>query len=242
MPIDPIASGETGLSARTKLNSSLAQSSSIIDTPEGALLMKGASAAVASALVQGTDSIQSTMTLEAPDGGAYRMGNFEIGNAGFNIVAEELSTGTQFFPVSYFLQTEGSSRPAYENFGAVAVTPAAVDTSETFTGNQVQFAIVNVNRGYADQYTLLIPDGAAEVTDCNLTIRTVSHTNEPAIFDYKRATGGTGFTLPANSTGSNIDGVITLPRIAFFQAGLNIFVTLEAGTGQTLSVVGQTWW
>ena len=195
----------------------------------------------ASSVMEMTDRVRSTKQFDARDSLAYAMGNYLIYNGGNGILIEELTSQRTFFPVNYELSSTGSSIPTYEMFAATATTPSVADTSEEFSGATHSFTITNPNRGNAEQYTVRVPADAVAVTDCNITIRANGvPLDRPALFDYKNSTGGTGFTLVAGDGSNPTDSVITLPRPAFFQEGLDIDITVTAGSGQTLRLLGQT--
>lgn len=191
-----------------------------------------------------TNYIESNKPLSVPDAGAITMGNFDFSNAGASVIATELATGRKFYPVAYELLSSGSSKAWRENFGPEVVTPAAASAIETFTSsgtnNSIEFAIVNVGRGSATQYTWTIPPGAAACNDVNLVIQIISRNNNPPVFDYRASTGGPGFDFPANPGATPLDVPMPLPRPAFFQEGIVIYVTLSAPAGQTLQLMGQT--
>lgn len=219
---------------------------SLQNLADAAIPMGSGPNVAASGLVVDANSnyILSDKALSVPDAGAITMGNFDFSNAGASVIATELATGRKFYPVAYELLSSGSSKAWRENFGPEVVTPAAASAIETFTSsgtnNSIEFAIVNVGRGSATQYTWTIPPGAAACNDVNLVIQIISRSNNPPVFDYRASTGGPGFDFPANPGATPLDVPMPLPRPAFFQEGIVIYVTLSAPAGQTLQLMGQT--
>lgn len=210
---------------------------------DGQYLIKQGSSTAGASLSETSDEIVSTKSIAAPDA-SLMLGGTLASNAGFNI-AVTLPGGEVFYPVAYQNEATGSGEPRIFRTQAQGDTPAAANTSETFTGSNLQFRISNTNTGFAEQYTF-ITAGASEVTDCNIIIRVGSHTsNPPFLFDYKRATGGTGFSIPARTdtdpNNSANQFTVDLPGEGlFFRQGQDLFVTIEAGSGQSLSLYGQT--
>lgn len=234
--ITPLVQGNTGPAGPAGADGQDGQDGAGVDftgIADGTLLLKQGSNVASSSLVEGPTDIVSTKSIQTPDNSVI-IGGTTVSNAGFNIAAT-LPDGEIFFPVAYQLDTDGSGIPRRFNFGASVVTPSVANKSETFSGANVQFMLTNPNSGIANSY-ILDSANSSDVTDCNIIIRSGSHTNTaPAIFDYKRATGGTGFTL---ASGEN---TINLPGIGyFFFQGEELYVTIEAGSGQTIMLRGQT--
>ena len=187
----------------------------------------------------GTSVLKSSKSMSLPSAGALTMGNFDFSNGGAAIIATDLSSGRQFYPVAYELTSTGSTKAWRESFGPGVITPAVANTSETFNVPVLTFSLVNVGRGAANRYTFKIPPGAPEVTDCNIRIFGTNYASTVPIFDFKDATGNVGFTFPANATGSPIDAVVNLPQPAFFPDGLPITVNIIGGSGN-VRLMGQT--
>lgn len=174
-------------------------------------------------------NIVSTASLVLPDGSAI-IGNWSLSNYGFIVGYTELATGKIFFPVIYELQTDGTTAPFSYDFAtaAIASVTQATNANETFTGN-MQFTTPVLATGIALDYRLT---SAVNTNDCNIQIRAISHTQEPPVFDYKRANKGVGFDL---TTGAN---TITLPTLLFFETGTTLYVTISSTN--TLSLQGET--
>ena len=186
-------------------------------------------ALVTSSLTELTTQIDSTKMLLVPDSQGVMFGAIQVTNGGFNIAATTLDNRT-FFPIASELTTPGSQQPNWIKLQAQTTTASPANISETFTGTNVQFRLINANTGLAERYTF---NAAAVSTDNNIIIRFTSHTG-PEVFNYKRANGGPGFDL---AVGEN---PVDLPGIGlFFRAGIELFVTLEPGSG-TISLRGQT--
>lgn len=210
---------------------------------DGTILQSVSEVAVASSLVESSTEVVSDKSIVAPDA-TVRLGGLSISNAGFNLMAL-LPDGRRFFPVAYQLTTSGSATPTYLDFGAESTEASAANISETFTGSSHQFNMMNSSTGLIFDYTV---NSAAtgDITDCNLTIRLGSHADQRiAVFDYKRATGGTGFTISSGESTIEFPP-ITLPGVgdaklgAFVEESIELFITIEAGQGQTLELRGQT--
>ena len=181
--------------------------------------------------------VTSTKMLEVPDAEGVMFGAVQVASAAFNITAVT-ADGSVFYPLVSQLQAGGSVRPGWIKAAGLTTTPSPSNTSETFTGANVQFRIINQNTGFAQRYTL---NAAAVATDCNFIIRLGSHTGE-AIFDYKRATGGTGFDLAVGVNQVNLPLIRQNPDVRlnlFFRAGIELYVTIEPGSGN-ISLLGQT--
>ena len=182
-----------------------------------------------SSLSEAGTSIDSTKQILVPDSQGIMFGAIQVIDGGFNIAAQTLDNRT-FFPLTSELTTPGSQQPNWIKLAAQTTTASPANTTETFTGPNVQFRIINANTGLAEQYTF---NAAAVSTNNNLIIRFTSHTG-PEVFNFKRANGGTGFDL---AVGEN---AIDLPGIGlFFRAGVELFATLEPGSGN-ISLRGQT--
>lgn len=194
----------------------------------------------ASAVRQMDNEVQSSMPISSPSAGAYRLGNLDIFNDGIGISVQDFATGLDYIPVAYERSNSGSERPTREIYQGQTTTPPAATSSETFSGQSHQFAVVNTGRGTAQSYTFLVPADAVEVTDCNIVIRYNSHTDPRPAFDYMESTGGVGFTLNAGDGTNETEAVVTLPRAAFFPDGVSIYITITAGDGQSLQLRGQT--
>ena len=170
----------------------------------------------------------------------FQISNFEVINNGNNIRVDDLATQRSFIPIAYELTSEGTGRAFREATGVIVPTPAAANTSEEFTGNVHQFAITNVGRGWANSYTFQRSAGAPAVDDINITIRYQNHSG-PIAFDYKqRNDGGGGFSFAENTSGAIAPVLVTLPDPAFFEAGVDIYVTISAPAGSELAIRGQT--
>lgn len=196
--------------------------------------------AVASAVTETSTTIESTKEILLPGAGSARLSNFDISNNGNNIMARDSSTGREFIPVAYEIDDDGTSRGFRETTGAREITPAAADTSEEFTGNIHQFVIPNANRGWADRYTFIRSMDAAELDDCDITIRYDSHTG-PVAFRYTAENnGGEGFTLIAGDGNAETRAPVELVRSAFFETGVIIYVTISSPAGSNLQLRGQT--
>ncbi len=194
----------------------------------------------ASAVRQMDSEVQSSMPISSPSAGAYRLGNLDIFNDGIGISVQDFATGLDYIPVAYERSDSGSERPTREVYQGQATTPPTAASSETFSGQSHQFAVRNTGRGTAQSYTFLVPANAVAVTGCNITIRYNSHTDPRPAFDYMESTGGEGFTLTAGDGTNETDALVTLPRAAFFPDGVDIYITITAGTGQSLELRGQT--
>ena len=226
-------------------NADSLQLSTMRSLPPNTIPMTDATGAMSkSGMVVNGSVVYSDKAISVPDGGALTIGNFDISNAGSSLVVTELASDRKFYnPVSELTST-GSTNVWYENYGTEKTTPSPVQAIETFTSgglnNAIQFAIENAGRGTASKYIWTIPPGAAACDDVNLIIRSVSHDHEPPLFDFKRATGSAGFDFPANPTNSPMTVEMPLPRPAFFQDGLTIYVSLAAPAGSVLKLMGQT--
>ncbi len=208
---------------------SLYESNSDTNAFTDALLVKLNAVKLYPSLTEESDRIVSTKTIVTPDA-SLQIGNWQLSNYGFAIGAEELASESVFLPISYELTSSGSQLPIMLDFAAEAVAPVtnATNADETFTGN-MQFTTPVLNTGIALDYRLT---SAVNTLDCNIIIRLNSHTDEPAVFNYKRSTGGTGFDL---SVGQN---TILLPNPLFFRQGVPLFVTIESTNA--LSLQGET--
>ncbi len=204
---------------------------SLLAVPAGVIPVATATGTGPSSMTEMNDEILSTKTLDAPDAASLRMGNWQLANGGTTVIVKELASNRELYVVGYQITETGSMRPFWVKYSAPGNTPSGADMSETFTGASIQFKIINANAGRAESYVF---SSTKASTDCNLTIRVVSHTHTPAIFDYKRSTGGTGFDL---SAGLN---TIPLPNPTTFDDAQELFVTITAGSGETLSLRGQT--
>lgn len=209
----------------------------------GAVPMFTSGGVADSPLTVQTDRVTSSRSFAPPSSDGVILGNLDVFNGGATLGARELAEDRTFYAGIYELTDQGSSRLSREAYTVVADTPAAADTSETFTGQQHQFALVNLRRGNADQYGFMIPPGAPAVTDCNIIIRYNSHADPVDVFNYQESTGGEGFDFPAGNALPSTDFVaapIPLPRPAFFPEQQAIYVTITAGQGQSLTLAGQT--
>ncbi len=226
---DWVSGGIIGLTgAQIKvLYESNADTNAFTDT----LLTKLNAARLYPALTETVDALVSTKSIVTPDNSIF-LGNLRLSNGSFSINVEELGSGRQFFPVAYELLDAGTNRPYQWSLGGVINTPSAAGKSETLTGTEVQFRAINVINGVANAYVF---DSNVLTEDVNLQVRVNSHTNPTPTFDWKRATGGEGFTLPMG------ENTLTLPIPQFFEAGLELFVTVSSPNqislkGETLSV------
>lgn len=194
-------------------------------------------AIVDASVTEETAQVTSTKMLQVPDAEGVMFGAVQVANGGFNIVAVT-ADGSSFYPITSELETAGSARPNWIKAAGLTTTASPSNTSETFTGANIQFRIINQNTGFAQAYTL---NAAAVATDCNFIFRLGSHTGE-AIFDYKRATGGTGFDLAVGENQVNLPLIRSTPDVRlllFFRAGVELYVTIEPGSGN-ISLLGQT--
>ena len=192
----------------------------------------GTGTLVDSSVMESADAVAVMKSIA--DTGGLTLGQWMFVNGGANIVARNTALDREFYPVAVeFDTTTGTSLPFYTNFSDTVSNVTEADGTETFTGAQIQFKFIVQDAGRRESYTF-DSEAAADVTDCNLIVRATSHTTEPALFNYKRATNGTGFTLSPGDT------TVTLPVPLFLQAAQEIFITIEAGSGQTLSLRGQT--
>lgn len=189
---------------------------------------------LADAPVQRTSQgVDSSEMIVVPDSRGVMFGAINIMNGGYNIAAQ-LTDGRTYFPIVSQLTSSGSSEPFLIDFATQGITPAAANISETFTGAQIQFKIVNANTGLATRYEFT-SNAAQTITDCNIIIRETSHANTQSVFDWKRSTGGTGVDI---STGANF---VDIPGVGlYFEQNVVLYVTIEAGANQSLSLQGQT--
>lgn len=204
-----------------------------LDTlPENSIPTKTSTGFQASGLTQRLDRIESDTMVTVPGATGIMFGAIRVMNGGFNIAAE-LVDGRQFFPLASELQTGGSGRNMWIKFGPQATTPSPANQSETFTGQSLQFKIINANDGLAEQYTFNSNLGSS-ISPVNIIIRVGSHTGTQ-IFNYAVDSGTSGFTL------NDGDNAIDLPGIGlFFRAGVELYVTIDAPLGESLSLTGQT--
>ena len=199
--------------------------------------VKSSTGFVNSAMRETATQIVSIKTIVAPDA-SIRVGNWQISNAGFSIGLEELASERVFYPVLTELQTNGTTEPYYWKLDPLAETAATLaDKSETFTSNSIQFVTTSISNGIAISYKF---DSLLATNDVNLVIRLNSHTDDTPIFDYKRATGGTGFNLGVGET------VVNLPILLFFETSVSLYITIESPNsislkGQTLSLQQTPW-
>lgn len=196
----------------------------------GFIPLRDTSGLVNSSLQETSTEIISTKSIQTPDG-TLNIGNWWVSNAASTLVFTDNARWSTFFPIASQLTAQWQSNPVDVWLWPISITPSAADISETFTWSNIQFRIINANTGQADQYTF---NSAANTTDCNITIRTWSHGNPIPSFDWKRATGWTGFNL------TTWENALTLPVPVWFLQWVELFVTIEAWNGQTLSLRGQT--
>ena len=222
--------------------------SSTLDTGDVPMLTSTSGVSMPSGINVPNDlqvDIEKMIACTGGDGIAF--GPTRIMNAGFS-AGLKLADGTITFPAAYNLTATGSTQARQFAFSALADTAAAADTSETFTGATHTFRFINANTGIANRYTFSSA-AMADVTDCNIQIyRGATATGTP-IFDYKQSASGAGFTIrpglnAIRREGTNIpvgEDRDDLPGIGlFFEQGQELTGVISAGTGQTLSLRGQT--
>lgn len=195
---------------------------------QGTIPIQGMLGLEDSSIRETSTQIITTKSLVTPDA-SVAIGNWQVSNGGFTIELTELASGRVFYPIGTELESSGTTAPFYWSLGDEVITPAAADISETFTGSSIQFIAPSVNSGIATRYTF---NSVTEVNNVNLVIRLGSHSSETPIFDYERATGNRfSFTSGENP--------LMLPVALFFEAGTELYVTIESSTGD-LSLRGQT--
>ena len=182
-----------------------------------------------------TEADESVMVSKPfADIGSVLVGNWQLSNGGSTILVTDMAQNRFAYPIaSLFDPSTGSDDPFYTDIAQTTTTSTTGTAAETFTGSQIQFKFQISTAGRRESYVF---DSAAtsDVTDCNLIVRASSHTDTTPIFDYKRATGGTGFTLGSGNT------TITLPVPQFFEDNQIVYITIAAGSGQTLELRGET--
>lgn len=191
----------------------------------------------ASAMEELTDRLRTTKQLEVPGGGAFILSNWDVSTQGAIIGFEERASGLMYLPVASRLETAGATRPFFEAFGAVATTASPSNTTEEFapSTSQHQFQFRNASRRLVSSFVVERPAGAANATQCNMTIRLNSHSDPNPLIDYKRDhPQGDTFTLGVGQT------TITLPSPGFFLEGTVLYITIESEAGDNLRLLGQT--
>ena len=207
-----------------------------INLADGEIGVASSGQLVASSLTESSERLESTKPIDLPDA-SMRIGGTTLSNVGFG-VQTQTADGRDFLPTSYELTANGSEDTVKAQMSGVRALPSPANQSETFTGNQVQAKFVVVSSALINSAIYRQAVGSSAVTDCNIIYRFNSHTDTgPALYDYKRATGGVGFTMEAGGT----DTVINFPGPGLFvEQGTIVYITIIADSGDTLNILGQT--
>ena len=200
----------------------------LLGITNGTVPLKTASGYADSAISETDTEVIITKSLQVP-GESLTLGSIRLSNAAQSTRFVEQAENRVFFPLLNELNaTTGSLGVFTFDFGPPVDFPSNADQSETLTGTSIQFSTPSILSGITNSFTF---NSTVATSEVNIIIRLISHTNDPAVFDYLRDLG----TTVDLSIGDN---AFDIPL--FFESGQDLFVTISSPnnlslTGQTLS-------
>lgn len=238
-----IVNGETGLSARNKLNELVTNNNTIENLPDGTIPMAGGTSLMTSSVREMTGMIESTKPLMST---GFQSNSVMLVGAGEAITAEVASGDLYRAIGARFTKAGGTERPGFVDTEAQVLAPIQTDDTQTISGDNIQFIFASTASGIATSYTFRsrLTTG---IDGCNFISRFGSHTADTIAFDYIRDNGGTGFRIPAQSETSDPttgEFTITLPVAQNSENGVEFredvptYVTISSPNNEVIMLAG----
>lgn len=211
----------------------------LIGFEDGAILLSQGEVLTASSMIEVSAMIESTKPLQAI---GFESTSVMLVGAGESITASVASGDTYRAIGARYTKALGTERPGFVDTGAQRVEILQPIDTGTITGNNIQFAAVNTENAVDTAYSFK-SRGATAITGCNVIIRFGSFTDTRQAVNFTRDSGGTTFTIPAESENRDgPDGLFTivlplsnaLENGVEFRQGSVTFVELIAPTGETI--------